>query len=225
MCKKIGVPTYFENETPRSKHWGITSLIVVSEFMIQEKLEPKEIIGYLIRIELNYLTPKIWREVEVPKKLTLPLFHDVIQICMGWEDYHLHQFLKDGKRYGIPDEDFDDDNTISEVGHCLHEFFPKKGSKLIYEYDFGDSWEHTIICKKIIKRADKMEIKPEVLDGERACPPEDCGGVYGYVDLLEALSDPNHEDHDSMIEWLGGKFDPDEFDLKEINLALNEEFG
>ncbi len=184
--------------------------------MIKKITDPKKTIGFVIRIELEYIEPAIWRLVAIPSDLTLEELHHVIQIAMGWTDSHLHQFFHQKNRYGIPDEDFGDDDTLPEEDFTVNEFFKRKGSKLEYEYDFGDSWVHQIKCEKVIKGGDNAEIL-KVLDGKRACPPEDCGGFPGYFNLLEIISDPDHEEYENMIEWLGNEFDPEAFDIIEAN--------
>jgi len=101
----------------------------------------------------------------------------------------------------------------------LAEVCPKAKSKLIYEYDFGDGWEHTIEVQKILEPESGVEY-PVCLGGKKACPPEDCGGIWGYYELLDAIADPKHDRHDELREWLGGEFDPDAFDLEEVNAVL-----
>ena len=125
----------------------------------------------------------------------------------------------------MPDLDFGDDNTIQEDDYVIGEFFHNKGSKISYNYDFGDEWEHKIICKKLLSRKERDVVKPKVIAGEKACPPEDCGGFLGYENILEVISNPNDEEYGSIMEWLGGKFDPDEFNLNLVNLKVAEEFG
>ena len=117
--------------------------------------------------------------------------------------------------WGDPTEmEGEDENAVT-----LGEVCPKVKSKLIYEYDFGDGWGHTIEVQKIVEPAPGVEY-PVCLTGKKACPPEDCGGVWGYYDMIEAISDPDHERHEELSEWLGGEFDPEAFDLEEVNAIL-----
>ena len=185
--------------------------------MIKKITNPKDTIGFVIRIELAYIEPAIWRQVAIPSDLTLEGLHHVIQIAMGWTDSHLHQFYHQNRYYGIPFEDFiDESDRLPEKDYTVDKFFKRKGSKLQYEYDFGDSWIHLIQCEKVIKGGDHAE-PLKVLDGKRACPPEDCGSFPGYFNLLEIISDPDHEEYEEMIEWLGDEFDPEAFDKEEAN--------
>jgi len=179
--------------------------------------------GLLLRIELTDVSPPIWRQVCVPQDLSLGDLHTVIQIAMGWQNCHLHTFILNGERIGMPDEEFPEVRDEQEV--FVDDIFTQKGTTLTYEYDFGDTWEHRIICEGPARPTDEALT---VLDGQRACPPEDCGGVPGYGHLLECLSDPQHEEYEDMTEWLGGPFDPEALDLEEANAVLHEasyEFG
>jgi len=130
-----------------------------------------------------------------------------------------------GERYFVPKRTpFGDDTEMDgkdEDAITLAEVCPKPKSKLIYEYDFGDGWEHAVEVQKIVEAEKGVEC-PVCLAGKRACPPEDCGGVWGYGDMLDALADPKHERHEELLEWLGGPFDPEAFDLDEVNRILTE---
>ena len=180
--------------------------------------QPKSI--YQIKISLIGAKPPVWRTVLVPSDLDLGAFHDVIQVAMGWTDSHLHQFMDDKKSYGIPDDDFELEME-DETKYKLSQLLKKEKDTITYEYDFGDSWEHKILLEKILPD-DGKSVLPVCIKGKRACPPEDCGGIWGYEDLLEAISNPNHPEHEDMLEWLGEEFDPEEFDLEEINDDLTE---
>jgi Plasmid pRiA4b ORF-3-like protein len=177
---------------------------------------------YQIKISLIGAKPPIWRTVLVPGNLDLEIFHDVIQLAMGWTDSHLHQFIANKKFYGIPDDDFEMEME-DEAKYKLSQLLAKEKDTITYEYDFGDSWEHKILLEKVLPD-DGNTTLPACIKGKRACPPEDCGGIWGYEELLETISDPNHPDHEDMLEWLGGEFDPEEFDLEEINEDLAEYF-
>jgi hypothetical protein len=175
---------------------------------------------YQIKISLIGAKPPIWRTVLVPSDLDLENFHNVIQVAMGWEDSHLHQFIANEKFYGTPDDDFGME-IEDESKYKLSQLLKNEKDTITYEYDFGDSWEHKILLEKVLP-FDSKNALPVCIKGKRACPPEDCGGIWGYEDLLEAISNPNHPEHEDMLEWLGGEFDPEEFDLEEINDDLAE---
>lgn len=173
--------------------------------------------GYQLRVQLTAVEPAIWRLFTVPAGITLGDLHEILQIAMGWENYHLHQFRHGRQCYGVPSEEDDfDDDLLDENDVTIDEFFTKQGAKLIYEYDFGDGWEHLLTCQKVL--ADVPVIA--VLDGTRACPPEDCGGIGGYCDLLEILADSKHERYAELQEWVGAGYDPEHFDKAEINKAF-----
>jgi len=156
----------------------------------------------------------------VPSNLGLDSFHNIIQVAMGWTDSHLHQFIANNVFYGIPDDEFGME-IEDESKYKLSQLLSKEKDTLIYEYDFGDSWEHKIVLEKILPFDSKVAL-PVCIKGKRACPPEDCGGIWGYEELLETISDPKQPDHEDMLQWLGGEFDPEEFDLEEINEELAE---
>jgi hypothetical protein len=135
---------------------------------------------------------------------------------MGWTDSHLHQFNVHGEYIGTPDPDFEVEN---EKSIKLDQVVSEAGDKFVYEYDFGDSWEHVILVEKILQPEAGVHY-PICLKGKRACPREDCGGILGYGDLLEAIQDPAHSEHKDMLDWLGGSFDPEEFDVDIANQRL-----
>jgi len=144
--------------------------------------------------------------------------HEVIQIAMGWTDSHLHQFIVAGRYYSVPSPQ-DLRPVLDERRHTLSQIAPGEKSRLVYEYDFGDSWEHEILVEKILPPETGVKY-PVCIKGKRACPPEDVGGIWGYADFLEAIQDPKHEEHASYVEWIGSTFDAEEFNLDEINQAL-----
>jgi hypothetical protein len=173
---------------------------------------------YQIKISLIGAKPPIWRTVLVASDIKLSAFHGVIQAAMGWTNSHLHQFIANKKFYGVCDEDFDME-VEDETQYMLAQLLKKEKDSLIYEYDFGDSWEHNILLEKILP-FDAGITLPVCLKGKRACPPEDCGGIWGYEELLKIISDPEHPENEEMLDWLGGEFDPEEFDLEDINEDL-----
>jgi hypothetical protein len=175
---------------------------------------------YQIKVTLRYSKPPIWRRLLVSGEITLFDLHKIIQIAMGWTNSHLHQFIIAGEYYSIPSEE-DWEPVIDERKYQLAEIAPTERSKFIYEYDFGDSWEHEILVEKIKPVDPKVEY-PYCVKGQRACPPEDVGGVWGFEEFLEAMKNPKHEEHESYVEWWGGKYDPEALDLDEINQGLQE---
>jgi hypothetical protein len=180
---------------------------------------------YQLKITLLGSEPPIWRRFAVPADITLAKLHDAIQIVMGWYDCHLHEFrTRDGTRYRARDPGLDldwDAGTIDERKAQLHDVIHRAKQRLFYDYDFGDGWEHGLELEKRIPPEPNVKY-PVCLAGERACPPEDCGGIWGYGELIEAIRDPKHERHEELLEWLGDPFDPEAFDLEETNALLRK---
>jgi hypothetical protein len=179
--------------------------------------QKQRITALQLRISLMDLTPTIWRRLLVPGQVTLSKLHVMIQAAMGWEDYHLHAFEIDGERYGVPDpEEVDDD--VTDEGTAVLSDVTSEQTRFLYEYDFGDFWRHEVVVESVDPVP--MVLKFAVcVDGQRACPPEDCGGTIGYRDLLETIGGPQKADV-SCVDWAGRPFDPDGFDLSIINAAL-----
>jgi len=177
---------------------------------------------YQLKITLKYIRPPIWRRIEVPADITLDELHLILQAVMGWTNSHLHQFKVGKTYYGAPSiDEFSDLNLKDESKAHLHKILSKPRQKLIYEYDFGDGWEHEILLEKIHPR-DSTVGYPRCLGGARACPPEDCGGVHGYANFLAAISDPKHKEHDEYLDWIGDEFDPEKFDGAKFENALKD---
>ena len=149
---------------------------------------------------------------------TLAQLHDVLQVAMGWGNCHLHCFRIGDARYGPVDQGLDlgetDESTV-RVAEAL-----ATSGRGIYEYDFGDSWEHQLLVEKVDVPISRRGVAM-CTAGKRSGPPEDCGGVWGYANLLEALADPAHEEHEELIEWIGGGFDPERFDKEAVNAVLD----
>ncbi|MFC1524025.1 plasmid pRiA4b ORF-3 family protein [Thermodesulfobacteriota bacterium] len=188
-----------------------------------KKKAPKA--AYQLKVSLLYSKPPIWRRIQVPGGMTLARLHDVIQLCMGWTDTHLHQFMIGNDFYAIPDEDdeWGEIRTLDESKFKLCDLEADMRKHCMYEYDFGDGWEHKIKIEKVIPPDDKPAPHPILLAGARACPPEDIGGPPGYEDFLAALQDPQSEEHAEMLEWYGSDpFDPDFFEMDEINKLLKK---
>ncbi|MGS0743162.1 plasmid pRiA4b ORF-3 family protein [Glaciimonas sp. GG7] len=174
---------------------------------------------YAIKITLQDVKPTIWRRLHVASDINLAQLHQVIQIAMGWTDSHLHEFVISGERYGSMAMNDELDQEIVDESQIRLDKVAAPKSRFIYEYDFGDDWRHEIKIEKIVDA--KVGIKtPYCVGGELACPPEDCGGAWGYVDMLEKLAEPANEERSELIEWLGYEFDPQQFDLHEINENL-----
>ena len=149
---------------------------------------------YQFKVTLKESHPPIWRRIQVPD-CTLGELHEVLQVVMGWKDSHLHQFIVRGECYGPPDpEDADWDMEIEDEEKLSISQVAKTGrtGRIIYEYDFGDSWQHEIVLEKVLEPEPNVSY-PRCIEGARACPPEDVGGVWGYAEFLEAISDPNHD--------------------------------
>ncbi len=177
---------------------------------------------YQIQIALRGSKPKIWRRILVPSDLLLSDFHKIIQTTMGWTNSHLHQFIKGRTFYTrkMSGDDFWGEMDILDYSKMkLSDLLKKEKDKIIYEYDFGDGWEHDIILEKIDISEENKNI-PTCLTGKNSCPPEDCGGIWGYLDMLEILKHPDHEEYEEYTEWLGEEFDPKYFDKAEINEML-----
>jgi len=176
---------------------------------------------YQLKITLRDFRPPIWRRVLVHADFTLAKLHWVMQGAMGWTNSHLHHFRVGETYYSlpIPDTDWEDMDEEDARRVTLGQIAPHAKMKLMYEYDFGDSWEHDVVVEKILPPDPALK-HPVCLKGRGACPPEDVGGVWGYVEFLEAIRDPDHEEHDSYLQWVGGEFDPEAFDLEEVNAAL-----
>jgi hypothetical protein len=175
---------------------------------------------YQIKVTLDDTHPPIWRRIQVPSNTTLLKLHDILQIVMGWEDYHLHMFTIEETIYGDPaDDEFGDLGTVDEARIKLNQVIYREGQRLSYEYDFGDSWDHTLLVEKILPPQEGVRY-PICLKGKRACPPEDVGGVWGYENFLEAIRDPDHDEHEEYLTWVGEEFDPEAFDLEEVNTRL-----
>jgi hypothetical protein len=176
---------------------------------------------YQFKIALKGIKPPIWRRIQVPETYTFWDLHVAIQDAMGWEDYHLHEFTftlpitKIKVRIGIPMDDDLGETMLPGWEINISDFFSQESPNGDYCYDFGDGWLHSITLEKILLREVGV-VYPRCLDGKRACPPEDCGGIGGYAEFLEAIGDPAHELHEDMLDWVGGEFDPEYFNADEV---------
>jgi hypothetical protein len=176
---------------------------------------------YQLKIKLPGSVPLIWRRVLVPATITFAKLHRVIQIAMGWRDCHLHRYLIDGTYYStpIPDTDWEDVGETDYGRLQLSQLVRASRLTFSYEYDFGDGWDHEILVEKILDE-EPGKSYPVCLDGKRACPPEDVGGLGGYGHFLNVMRNPNHREHESLLGWYGSPFDPAAFDLVSVNKAL-----
>ena len=171
-----------------------------------------------LEIVLAEVEPLTWRRVQVPGEVDLAVLHEVVQSAMGWTNSHLHEFEIAGRRYGIPDPDWDAQEIVDEAKGKLFRLV-KQGDRFGYLYDFGDNWAHHLSVDKVIPAEPGVRY-PRCIAGQGACPPEDVGGPWGYEEFQAALSDPSHPEHDERLEWTGGPFDPHHFDLEEADRAL-----
>ena len=172
---------------------------------------------HILRVSLLYVQPEVWRRVVVASDMALPRFATALERAMGWDSTHLHLFDVAGVLFGNTEHDAPHliDERVATVSHLL----PRVGCSLKWDYDFGDSWEHDVVVEAI-EPLDTKEKYPIVTGGERACPPEDCGGTGGYEELLRVLGDPTDEEHESMVDWAPKGFDPAAFDLVAANRRL-----
>jgi hypothetical protein len=181
---------------------------------------------YQLKVVLIGSKPGIWRRLRVPGNATLGWLHAVLQVVMGWTNSHLHHFLTAEARYCDPchneDMGLGEEPDRDEAKVTLAQAVPDEGAQFGYEYDFGDSWEHEITVEKILPPDAAAATVALCLDGARACPPEDCGGVWGYDNLLKILKNRKHPEHRSMMGWLGRPFDAEAFDVAKANTWLRK---
>jgi hypothetical protein len=180
--------------------------------------------AYQLKISLLYCAPLIWRRIQVPGSMTLSRFHDVIQLCMGWTDSHLHRFMIGNNIYGpaTVGDHWGAVKDLNESKYTLNELESDIRQRCLYIYDFGDSWEHEIRIESVAAPGEKLLKHPVLLAGEHACPPEDIGGPPGFETFLEAISAPGNENYDEMRDWYGSDFDPDFFEIGQINKILKK---
>ncbi len=176
---------------------------------------------YQIKVTLRGSKPPIWRRIQVSGDITLGQLHLVLQVVMNWLDYHLHEFDIAGKSYGNPefDEPMFAPPPIDEDSVKLSELHLKRKAKFSYLYDFGDNWKHELLVEEVLQPEPGTHY-PVCTAGKKAAPPEDCGGIPGYYAFLEAIADPKHPEHEELMEWLEDDFDPEAFDVEEINRRL-----
>lgn len=186
---------------------------------------------YKLKVKLlNISKPPVWRDILVHDDITFEELHHIIQMAMGWEVYHMHQFIvgnrRNGTYIGISEEELGFDTGVEQLDHSevpISQYLKKMKDKCWYEYDFGDGWEHEINLVEVVDLSKEQPV-PFVLKGKGACPPEDCGGPWGYEELKETIKNPKAENYEEMIEWVGDDFDPNHFNLEEANNRLLEQF-
>ena len=204
-----------------NKIGDLLAYLVVKHIVQKGQAVDKAGVIYQFKVTLKESHPRIWRRIQVPD-CTLGELHEVLQVVMGWEDCHLHQFVVNGKHFGEATHD-DLDMEIED----------EDGIRSARSYD---GQEHSpdrlrVRLRRLLAARDRpgenpgtrAEVKyPRCVEGARACPPEDVGGIWGYAEFLEAISDPSHEDHADMVDWIGGKFDPEKFSVDEVNKELRK---
>jgi hypothetical protein len=177
---------------------------------------------FQLKVTLREVRPPIWRRFLVLSTITLERLHRSLQFIMGWTDSHLHEFQAGDVRYGTAHRDFDwdADEIVSERRTRLHQVLQRPKDRLLYWYDFGDDWRHDIVLEKILPREPGMKY-PSVLAGKRACPPEDVGGAWGYQEFLRTIRNSKDPQHEDMLDWCGGSFDPETFDAQALNRGFH----
>jgi hypothetical protein len=183
-----------------------------------KRSEDKSIVS--LKVARRGTRPPVWRRLLVPGTMTLADLHQAIQAAMGWEDCHLHAFDIAGRQYG---DRHAVDDVADEKRPTLNSLVKSGIARFTYTYDFGDNWEHTVVIEKRPPPLGPTSY-PTCVAGKRNCPPEDCGGPWGYEELLQILADPTHPERAEQIEWLGEEFDPDDFSVDIANATLNARF-
>lgn len=177
-----------------------------------------------MKITLNGVKPPVWRRVVIPSNHRLDELAEVLLAAMGWTNSHLHAFFIGECRYDMVGH-FSEGDELDERGFVLRDVFDGVGKRMRFEYDFGDGWEHDVLLEAV-RLKKKAESEPTCLAGRRACPPEDCGGPWRYVDLLELRArGARNEDEREQLEWLGETFDPDHFDAEETTRRMRNPVG
>jgi len=196
----------------------------LEQFDVDERVRTSAVV-FQFKVTLLETKPPIWRRLAVPDG-TLDSLHEHIQCAMGWTNSHLHQFVIRGRTYGDPqllDDGFEDTAFEDSTDIWLSDLFAKvrRPFRFEYQYDFGDDWRHELVLEEIAAKEPGITY-PRCLAGARACPPEDVGGTWGYEHLLEVLRDPGHEEHEDLVTWAGGKFDPERFDPKKATKLMQK---
>jgi len=167
---------------------------------------------HTLKVTLRDVSPPVWRLLEIPSEMTLGDLSGALEWAMGWEGYHLHVFTADGTAYWPRGNDDRFDDYEDETRHQVGDVLPRSGMTMKWEYDMGDSWSHEIVVQSIAPASPGVTL-PHCIDGSGACPPEDCGGAWGYADLVDAVGDGDHPRHGEAVETLGEGYDPSHFRL------------
>ncbi len=176
-----------------------------------------------LKITIQGTKPPVWRQIQVEKSITFSQLHTILLIVMGWDGGHLYEFLVDGIRISEPSSDDEgwgggihDSSKIK-----LDSLISDSKTKIVYTYDFGDDWEHKIVLEGYHNK-DETQYYPVCIDGKQCCPPEDCGGIYAFSELLKTLKNKNHPDYDDTLEWVGEDYDSEKFDIVKVNKNLRQ---
>ena len=172
---------------------------------------------YAIKVTLFGTSPPVWRRVLVPRDITLRNLHKTLQTVMGWTNSHLHQFVFKRQKYSDPKHGLGA-GIIDESRTRLEDLICTPGARMLYEYDFGDGWQHELLLEEVLLGEESF--RQICVAGQRNCPPEDCGGPHGFSELLKVLHDSTHPEHDDIREWVGEDFAPEYFTVDEINRTL-----
>jgi len=193
------------------------SLSLLQEYKIKVVLKELPMTNILkLRITIPDIEPEIWREILIKNDITFKKLHEIIQLSFGWTNSHLYNFDVNGILFSMPDKEFE--NNDLDAKNKITEFLIEKGQKALYTYDFGDYWEHEIEIVDVLKKEKGIRY-PKCLDGRRNGPPEDCGGIPGYEDVIDALTSKDKGEYEDLLEWLGN-YDPEKFDIDKINKAI-----
>lgn len=184
-----------------------------------EKAKPESATYYQIKIVLCDAPLPIWRRLYIHAQTPLSLVHEIIQLAMGWSNYHLYHFEIDGKRYGEVQGAPGEKGVLDSNEYNLQDLLKKPDDRMIYMYDFGDDWEHEVTLEKMGELVNPAFLA-RCITGKRACPPEDVGGVGGYFEFINIIEDPDNEQQLERLEWVGCDFDPNSFDARLVNLRL-----
>lgn len=202
------------------KYWKIQRPLGIARTAMKKAKDQQD---YVLKLKVTLLDtePVIWRQIYVPERLSLKKLHEILQIVMGWQNAHLHEFNVGETRYsdlshGMNDDIFEGDEPYQDESKIKLARVALLTDQFEYHYDFGDGWHHGIQIEERI-HADPNRQYPLCTDGARACPPEDCGGPSGYEDLLVHLVSPGHSEHESSLRWVGGFFDSEGFDPNHLN--------